>query len=32
MSRELEFSGYWEGDAVYSCDNCGAPAVFPIRQ
>lgn len=21
MSRELEFDGYWEGDAVYSCDN-----------
>lgn len=23
MSRELNFDGYWEGDAVYSCDQCG---------
>lgn len=23
MARELEFDGYWEGDAVYSCDECG---------
>lgn len=23
MSRELEFDGYWEGEAVYSCDCCG---------
>ena len=30
MSRELEFSGYWEGDAVYSCDNCGAQQSFPF--
>jgi len=22
MSRELEFDGYWEGEAVYSCDQC----------
>ena len=21
--RELEFDGYWEGDAVYYCDNPG---------
>ena len=21
--RDLEFSGYWEGEAVYSCDCCG---------
>lgn len=23
MARELKFDGYWEGDAVYSCDQCG---------
>lgn len=23
MARELNFDGYWEGDAVYSCDECG---------
>ena len=23
MSRELQFTGYWEGDAVYSCDCPG---------
>lgn len=22
MSRELEFDGYWEGEAVYYCDQC----------
>ena len=22
MSRELEFDGWWEGEAVYSCDCC----------
>lgn len=22
MSRDLNFDGYWEGEAVYSCDNC----------
>ena len=22
MSRELEFDGYWEGNAVYYCDTC----------
>lgn len=22
MSRELQFDGYWEGEAVYTCDNC----------
>ena len=22
MSRELEFDGWWEGRAVYSCDCC----------
>lgn len=28
MSRELVFDGYWEGDAVYTCDNCGAHKKF----
>ncbi len=23
MSRELNFTGWWEGDAVYYCDECG---------
>lgn len=23
MTRELNSDGYWEGDAVYSCDECG---------
>lgn len=23
MSRELEFTGWWEGEAVYRCDHCG---------
>lgn len=23
MSRELNFSGWWEGDAQYFCDECG---------
>ena len=23
MARELNFDGYWEGDAVYCCDECG---------
>ncbi len=22
MARELRFDGYWEGDALYSCDCC----------
>lgn len=22
MSRELEFTGYWQGEVVYTCDNC----------
>lgn len=22
MSRDLEFDGWWEGEAVYSCDCC----------
>lgn len=28
MSRELEFDGYWEGQAVYFCDTCGKLAKF----
>lgn len=29
MSRELQFDGYWEGEAIYSCDNhCGAEERF----
>lgn len=28
MSRELEFDGYWEGEAVYSCDCCGKEEKF----
>lgn len=23
MAKELEFDGYWEGMAAYSCDCCG---------
>lgn len=26
MSRELDFYGYWEGDATYYCDNCHKPS------
>jgi hypothetical protein len=32
MSRELEFTGYWEGDAVYSCDCCHQSHSFPFCQ
>ena len=28
MSRELEFDGWWEGNAAYSCDNCGKDRKF----
>jgi hypothetical protein len=28
MSRDLEFTGWWEGDAVYSCDCCGKSEPF----
>ncbi len=28
--RDLEFSGYWEGEAVYSCDCCGKNVSFPF--
>ena len=28
--RDLEFSGYWEGEAVYSCDCCGKDVSFPF--
>lgn len=24
MAKELEFDGFWEGAACYSCDCCGA--------
>jgi len=32
MSRELEFDGYWTGDAVYSCDCpvCKNSESFPF--
>lgn len=30
MSRDLEFSGWWEGEAVYSCDNCHQSEGFPF--
>ena len=26
--RDLEFSGYWEGEAVYSCDCCDKDVSF----
>ena len=26
--RELEFDGYWEGEAVYYCDECGKSERF----
>lgn len=28
MSRDLEFDGYWEGEAVYRCDCCQKKAKF----
>ena len=28
MARELEFDGFWEGRAVYSCDTCGKTESF----
>lgn len=28
MSRELEFTGWWEGDVVFTCDNCGKEVRF----
>lgn len=30
MSRELDFSGWWQGDAVYYCDNCRRSEEFPF--
>ena len=27
--RDLEFSGYWEGEAVYSCECCGKDVSVP---
>ena len=29
MARELEFDGYWEGSARYTCDCCGE--IFRFR-
>lgn len=28
MARELEFDGYWEGEAIYCCDNCDSKKRF----
>ena len=28
--RDLEYPGYWEGEAVYSCDCCGKDVSFPF--
>lgn len=28
MSRSLEFDGWWEGDVVFTCDNCGKTVKF----
>lgn len=28
MSTQLNFDGYWEGIAEYSCDNCGKTVKF----
>lgn len=28
MSRELEFYGWWQGDEVFTCDNCGKSRSF----
>lgn len=30
MSLELSFSGWWEGDAEYTCDNCFRIVKFPF--
>ena len=30
MSRELSFTGWWEGDVEYSCDNCGKTVKIPF--
>ena len=30
MSKELEFDGWWEGDAVYSCDCCHKESRYPF--
>lgn len=30
MSRDLDFTGWWEGNAVYSCDNCHKSEEFPF--
>lgn len=31
MSRELDFDGYWTGDAIYSCDCPGCTAEESYR-
>ena len=28
MARDLQFDGYWEGEAVYYCDCCGTDERF----
>ena len=28
MAKELEFDGFWEGSAAYTCDCCGAAVKF----
>lgn len=28
MARELEFDGFWEGNACYSCSCCGSTVKF----
>ena len=28
MSKELVFDGWWEGQAEYSCDECGKTEYF----
>ena len=28
MARELDFDGYWEGEAIYYCDNCDSEKRF----
>ena len=30
MSRELNFTGWWQGDAEYICDECGRSEEFPF--
>lgn len=30
MSKDLNFDGWWEGTAEYTCDNCGNSEYFPF--